>query len=209
LLEGLRYVRATPRLLTPLLMMALIGALAYEFQVVLPLLARRTFHGNADAYGYLTSTFGLGAVVGGIVVASRRSRGLHSVALAAGAFGVTLLAAAIAPSFALELLALACAGAASVSFTARGNTTLQLASDPQMRGRVMALWAVGFIGTTPIGGPIVGYVSQNAGPRWGLALGGLAALTATALAVIPYYRHRLPVPPEAGADQLPPGAGPS
>ena len=167
LLEGLRYVRRTPRLLTPLLMMALIGALAYEFQVVLPLLAKRTFHGNADAYGYLTSAFGLGAVAGGIVVASRRSRGLRSVTAAAGAFGVTMLASAAAPTFTLELLALACTGAASVAFLAGGNTTLQLTAAEQMRGRVMALWAVAFIGTTPIGGPIVGYVAQHAGPRWG------------------------------------------
>ena len=110
LLDGLRYVRRTPRLLTPLLMMALIGALAYEFQVVLPLLAKRTFHGNADTYGYLTSAFGLGAVVGGIVVASRRSRGLHSVAIAAFAFGITMLAAASAPTLPLELVALAVYG---------------------------------------------------------------------------------------------------
>ncbi len=209
LLEGLAYVRRTPRLLTPLLMMALIGALAYEFQVVLPLLAKRTFHGNADAYGYLTSCFGLGAVVGGVVVASRPSRGLRSVVTASGAFGVTLLGASVAPSFALELCALACAGAASVAFMARGNTTLQLASDPQMRGRVMALWAVALVGTTPLGGPIVGFVSQHAGPRLGLALGGFAALSATGLAFVPYYRRmhvRLPSP---RGDHLPPGTGPT
>ena len=209
LLEGLRYVRRTPRLLTPLLMMALIGALAYEFQVVLPLLAKRTFHGNADAYGYLTSAFGLGAVAGGIVVASRRSRGLRSVTAAAGAFGVTMLASAAAPTFTLELVALACTGAASVAFLARGNTTLQLTAAEQMRGRVMALWAVAFIGTTPIGGPIVGYVAQHAGPRWGLALGGLAAIAATALALYRYYRPASLHRSANGRDDLPPGARPT
>lgn len=208
LVEGLRYVRRTPRLLIPLLMMALIGALSYEFQVVLPLLATRTFHGNAGAYGYLTACFGLGAVAGGVVVASRRPRGLHAVAVAAAAFGIAMLAAAVAPTFPLELLALACTGAASVTFMSRGNTTLQLTADPRMRGRVMALWAVAFIGTTPIGGPIVGYVAQNAGPRWGLALGGFAALTATALAAYPYYRRADMHPLAPGSDQLPPGAGP-
>jgi MFS family permease len=208
LLEGLRYVRRTPRLLIPLLMMALIGALSYEFQVVLPLLATRTFHGNAGAYGYLTACFGLGAVAGGIVVAARRPRGLHAVAVAAAAFGIAMLGAAAAPTFPLELLALACTGAASVTFMSRGNTTLQLTADPRMRGRVMALWAVAFIGTTPIGGPIVGYIAQNAGPRWGLALGGFAALTATALAAYPYYRRAIIHPAAAGSDQLPPGAGP-
>ena len=210
LLEGLRYVRRTPRLLTPLLMMALIGALSYEFQVVLPLLARRTFHGNADAYGYLTAAFGAGAVLGGIAVASRRPRGLRAVVISAGAFGIAMLLAAAAPTLALELGALALVGAASVTFMSRGNTTLQLTAVPQMRGRVMALWAVAFIGTTPIGGPIVGYVAQQAGPRWGLALGGLAALTATAIALHPYYRDsKRRHPSSPGSDQLPPGAGPT
>lgn len=206
---GLRYVRHTPRLLTPLLMMGLIGALSYEFQVVLPLLAKRTFHGNADAYGYLTAAFGAGAVIGGIVVASRRPRGLRVLAAAAGAFGTTMLLAAAAPTLPLELVALACVGAASVTFMSRGNTTLQLTATPRMRGRVMALWAVAFSGTTPIGGPIVGWVAQEAGPRWGLALGGLAALVATTLVFHPHYRgggRRHPAAP--GSDQLPSGAGP-
>ena len=99
IVEGFRYVRRTPRLLIPLLMMALIGALSYEFQVVLPVLAEHTFHGNADAYGFFTAAFGVGAVIGGIVVASRRAKGLRAVTLAAAAFGMTMLAASIAPSF--------------------------------------------------------------------------------------------------------------
>jgi MFS family permease len=209
LVEGLRYVRRTPRLLTPLLMMALIGALSYEFQVVLPLLAKRTFHGNAGSYGDLMAAFGVGAAAGGLVVASRRPRGLHAVAVAAAAFGLTMLAAAAAPTFALELLALGCVGAASVTFMSRGNTTLQLTAADQMRGRVMALWAVALIGTTPIGGPIIGYIAQHAGPRWALALGGLAALLATSLAAYPYYRRKILHPLAPGSDQLPPGAGPT
>jgi MFS family permease len=91
----------------------------------------------------------------------------------------------------------------------RGNTTLQLTAAEQMRRRVMALWAVAFIGTTPIGGPIVGYVAQHAGPRWGLALGGLAALVATGLSAYAYYRRTILHPPAPGSDQLPPGAGPT
>ncbi|HEY5179769.1 MAG TPA: MFS transporter [Dermatophilaceae bacterium] len=188
LLEGLRYVRRTPRLLTPLLMMALIGALSYEFQVVLPVLAKNTFHGNADAYGFFTAAFGVGAVIGGLAVASRRPKGMRSVAVAAGAFGLTMMVAAVAPTLATEVLALATVGAGSVAFMSRGNTMLQLTADETMRGRVMALWAVAFLGTTSIGGPIVGYVAQHASPRWGLALGGRAALTATALAAAPHLR---------------------
>jgi MFS family permease len=190
-------------------MMALVGALAYEFQVVLPVVAQRTFSGNADAYGFLTAAFGVGAVAGGLAVAGRRSRGVRGVAIAAAAFGVTMLGAAAAPSFPLELLALVGVGAASVAFMSRGNATLQLAADPSMRGRVMALWAVAFLGTTPVGGPIVGYVAQHAGPRWGLALGGLSALAAVALAA---FLRQHPAAAEAehppGGIDLPAGTGP-
>ncbi|HZY01585.1 MAG TPA: MFS transporter [Dermatophilaceae bacterium] len=189
LLEGFRYVRRTPRLFTPLLMMALIGALSYEFQVVLPVLAKGTFNGDADAYGFFTAAMGIGAVIGGLAVASRRPKGMRSLAVAAGVFGLTMLAAAAAPTLATEVLALAMVGAGSVGFMSRGNTMLQMTADETMRGRVMALWAVAFLGTTPIGGPIVGYVAQHAGPRWGLALGGLAALVATALAAFPHLRQ--------------------
>lgn len=211
LMQGLRYVRRTPRLLTPLLMMALIGAFSYEFQIVLPVLAQRSFHANADAYGFLTAAFGAGAVLGGLAVASRRPRGMRSVVTAAGAFGITMLTAAAAPTLELELPALALVGAASVAFMSRGNTMLQLSADESMRGRVMALWAVALLGTTPIGGPIVGYVAQHASPRWALALGGIAALTATALAAFPHNRHNNahhPAAPDA-SQQLPPDARPT
>jgi MFS family permease len=210
LMDGLTYVRHTPRLLVPLLMMALIGALSYEFQVVLPVLAQRTFHGNADAYGYLTATFGAGAMIGGLVVAGRRAQGLRGVVVAAGAFGLSMLAAAAAPDLVLELAALLLVGAASVAFMSRGNSTLQLTADDSMRGRVMALWTVAFIGTTPIGGPAIGYIAQHAGPRWGLAVGGIAALLATTLAAFPHVRRALPHhTPAPGTDALPAGAGPS
>ncbi len=181
LMEGLRYVRRTPRLLIPLLMMALIGALSYEFQVVLPVLAKHTFGGNADAYGFLTAAFGAGAVAGGLVVATRRPAGIRGVVIAAALFGSAILAAAAAPTLAAEVVLLALVGAASVAFMSRGNTLLQMTAEPGMRGRVMALWAVAFLGTTPLGGPIVGYIAQHAGPRWGLAVGGLAALVAAVL----------------------------
>jgi MFS family permease len=180
--EGLRYVRATPALLAPLLMMAIIGTLAYEFQVILPLMARFTFHGDAGTYGLMTSFMGGGAVVGGLYAASRRPRAATQLSLLAMVFGGVLLAASAAPTLALELAALVVVGAVSISFIALGNTSLQLASRPEMRGRVMALWSVAFLGSTPVGGPIVGWVGQHAGPRYGLALGGMAALVAGALA---------------------------
>src|SRR5581483_8613075 len=99
-------------------------------------------------------------------------------------------AAALAPDLWLELLALALVGAASVTFMSKGNSTLQLAASPQMRGRVMALWSVAFMGSTPIGGPLAGYVAEHAGPRWGLGMGALACLAAAALGASVVRRSR-------------------
>ena len=180
--EGLRYVASTPALAIPLAMMAVIGALAYEFQVVLPIVARETFGGGAEVYGFLTAAMGVGAVVGGLVVAGSGRTGTRAVIIASFAFGVAILLAAAAPTLPIEIVAMTIVGAASVSFLAVGNSTLQLAARPDMRGRVMSLWAVAFLGTTPIGGPIAGFVSESAGGRAGLLLGGLACILAAAVA---------------------------
>ncbi len=179
--DGLRYVRRTRGLLVPLLMMALIGTLAYEFQVVLPLLAHTTLHGGAETYGFMTASMAIGAVGGGLYVATRDRTGLLPLTVAASGFGIAIIAAALAPSLVVELAVLPIVGFASTTFLATGNSTLQLTSEPRMRGRVMALWSVTFLGSTPIGGPILGAVSEYIGPRFGLALGGGACLLAAAL----------------------------
>jgi MFS family permease len=176
--EGFAYVRRTPSLVVPLGMMAVIGMLAYEFQVVLPVVARSTYHGGAQAYGFLTASMGLGAVVGGLLVASRSFTGTRALVRSAAIFGGVILLAAAAPNLALACAAMALVGAGSVGFLAIGNATLQLSASPMMRGRVMALWAVAFLGSTPIGGPIAGYVSQHFGGRAGLLLGGVSCLVA-------------------------------
>lgn len=180
--DGLRYVLRTPALRTPLLMMAAIGMLAYEFQVVLPVVASQTFHAGAGAYGAMTAAMGLGAVAGGLAVARRSEATPAGLVMAALAFGAVILAAAAAPTLTIELVALVAVGAGSVAFLALANTTLQLASEPAMRGRVMALWAMAFLGTTPIGGPLTGWIAQEAGGRWALALGGATAIVAGLLA---------------------------
>ena len=178
--EGFRYVNSTPGLRTPLIMMALIGTLAYEFQVSLLLTAKYTFHGDGGTYGLMTSAMGVGAVVGGLVTASRNRHGLGTLTSTSAAFGALILAVAVAPNLALALVALVCMGAVNIAFIARANATLQLAADPAMRGRVMALWTVAFMGSTPIGGPIIGWIGEHVGPRWALGTGGIACLTAAA-----------------------------
>ncbi|MGH7643922.1 MAG: MFS transporter [Candidatus Dormibacteria bacterium] len=187
---GLRYVAGVPELALPLLMMTVVGTLAYEFQVVLPVVASHTFHGGPKAYGFMTASMGVGAIAGGLVTAARGRTGLRPVSIAAGMFAVVLLMAAAAPSLALEYLALAAVGWASISFIARGNTTLQLAAEPRMRGRVMALWAIAFQGTTPIGGPVIGWVSSTAGPRAGLTTGGVSCALAAGLGFLAIHRLR-------------------
>jgi MFS family permease len=176
--EGFRYVGSTPVLRDALIMMALIGCLTYEFQTTLPLMAGGPFHGDARTYGFLTAFMGAGAVVGGLVAAGRPGRGSRRLVATAAVFGLTVLGAALAPSLFVEEAVLLLVGAGSVTFLALGNATLQLSSEPSMRGRVMSLWSVAFLGSTPLGGPLVGLVGGRLGARYGLGLGGVAALVA-------------------------------
>ncbi|MCW3030150.1 MAG: transporter, partial [Solirubrobacterales bacterium] len=108
--EGLRYVARTPQLRAPLLMMALVGTVAYEFQVSLPVMAQQGLHAGAAGYGFMTAAMGVGAVCGGLLVAARGQIGMRTLIVGASCFGVTLLFAALAPSLAIELVALALAG---------------------------------------------------------------------------------------------------
>ena len=177
---GLSYVWSRPELRLPLLLMAVVGTLALNFSVVLPLLASQTFHGDAGTFGLLFSTLGVGSLLGALFAAGRREPSRRLLLLAMLGFGVLMLAAAAAPSFWVELVVLVPLGIAAIAFQATGNSTLQVNSDPALRGRVMALYGMVFMGTTPIGAPIVGFISERFGPRAGLALGGVAILLALA-----------------------------
>ncbi len=200
--EGLAYIRRTPELRIPLLMMALVGCLAYEFQVTLPVMARQGLHVGAAGYGFMTAAMGVGAVLGGLLVAAKGRTGLPTLVVAASAFGVVLLLAALARTLAAELVALALVGGASISFMSTGNSTLQLTASPSMRGRVMSLWFVAFQGSTPIGGPLVGWVMTQAGPRAGLYVAGLTCFVAALMGLTAMRRitRRAPgaQPPLAG-----------
>ena len=186
--EGLSYVRRTPELGVPLAMMALVGCLAYEFQVTLPVMARQGLHAGATGYGFMTAAMGVGAVIGGLFVAAKGKTGLPTLVLAATAFGIVLALAALAPNLPVELVALALAGGASISFMSTTNSTLQLNALPSMRGRVMSLWFVAFQGSTPIGGPIVGWVMAAAGARAGLGLGAVTCLLVALLGLLALRR---------------------
>lgn len=173
---GLAYVRTEPELLVPLLMVAIVGGLAWEFQISLPLVARSVFHGGAGTYGAMTAVMGAGAVVGGLISASRRRIRRRGLAVAAIGWGVAITAAALAPDLPLEFAALVFVGYGSVSFNSLAKTALQLSAVPAMRGRVMALWAVAWQGSTPIGGPLVGWIGEELGARWSLIIGGVPTI---------------------------------
>src|SRR5439155_20282729 len=173
---GLRYVWSRPALRTPLLMMAVVGTLAYNFSVVLPLLAATTFGAGARAYGGMFSVMGAGAVLGGLVFAARAKPTRRLMAAAAVGFGVGIGLAAAAPNLGLATLAMLPIGAASTAFIATSNSLLQLNASSEMRGRVMSLFAMVFLGSTPIGGPLVGWIAERFGPRDALGLAAVATL---------------------------------
>jgi MFS family permease len=205
--EGFRYIRSKRDLAVPLLMMAAVGCLTYEFQVTLPVLASKGLHSGSTGFGFLTAAMGVGAVAGGLLVAARGRTGLKPLVLYSTAFGVTMGFAAFAPSLGVALPLMALVGACSIAFMSTGNSTLQLGADPTMRGRVMALWFVAFQGSTPIGGPAIGALMAVAGPRAGLAAGAITCLVVAALGRLAIDRRgsqELPV----DASGLPRGARP-
>ena len=189
-LAAIRYVRSEPALLIPLAMMAVVGTLAFNFQVLLPLLGRFTWGDGAGAYTALAVAMAVGSVGGALFTGARGRVGERHLIAAAAAFGAAALLTSTAPSLPIALALLPALGAASVTLAAGINSTLQLRADPEMRGRVMALYSVVFLGSTPIGGPLVGLLAEMAGPRAGLVLGGVAALATAAGASVAFARRR-------------------
>jgi MFS family permease len=187
--EGIAYAARTTDIAVPLAMMGLVGMLAYEFQVSLPVLAKNTFHGGSEAYGFMTAAMGAGAVVGGLATAARGRSGTRPMVLAATGFGLGILCTALAPWLWLSYVALLFVGWASVSFISIGNSTIQLASAPNMRGRVLSLWQLAFQGTTPVGGPLIGWVIEESDARTGMLVGAVSCLVASAGGAV-LSRHR-------------------
>jgi len=189
--EGFRYAWGNRDLRVPLLLMAVVGTLAYNFSVLLPLMASDVFHGGAATYGELFSLMGVGAVAGGLVVAANGRADDRLLIGSAVSFGVLILAVAWTPTLPLELGVIVPMGAASILFLATANSVLQLRSRPDMRGRVMALWAMLFLGSTPIGGPTVGWIAERFGPRVSMSVGGAATLVAGLVASWALRRRRI------------------
>lgn len=200
--EAWRYVRTEPALRVPLVMMAVIGLLAYEFEVILPLVARFTFGGDADTFGIMFAFMGLGAVAGGFYTATRGEQPARALIRITYVMGMAIGLAALAPFLWVEYVILVAVGATTTAFLTLGNSVLQLHAVPEMRGRVVALRAVAILGARPVGAPVVGWIGEHLGPRYGLAVGALAALLVAGWAhrqVVSYDRRKAQERAEASA----------
>jgi MFS family permease len=174
---GLKYVFETPQLRNVIVAVAVVGTFAFNFTVTLPLLARVTFHQRSAAqYGILMGCMGIGAVLGGLLVAHRSRPTPKLLALLAVAFGASMTMVAFAPTLLWAQIALVPTGACSIAFVSSANSMLQLNSGQQMRGRVMSLYSTAFLGTTPFGAPLVGILIAATNPRIGVFLGALLTL---------------------------------
>lgn len=190
--EGLRYVLHTPPLLVPLILVGVSGAFAWEYQVTLPLFTSRVFGGDATTYGAALACVAVGSIAGGFAIAHRQNVSGRSVAVTAIGWGGVLVLASLAPTLAIAFVLLVFVGVGTVAFNSLSKTVLQSACAEQMRGRVMALWSIGWQGSTVIGAPLIGLVGQELGGRYALGLGGVTTLLAGAvvLAARPGYTRR-------------------
>ncbi len=198
--EGFRYVRRTPDLWIPLVMLAVIGTFTFNFSVVLPLMIERSLGGTDATYTAVYSVLSVGSLLGALAAAQRRHVQIRTMAVAAAVFGAAMLLFATTPGIGVAFPLALLVGFSSVWFMTASTAMMQLRSDRVMRGRVLALQAIVLIGSTPVGGPLLGYVSDLYGARAGLVLGGLAALGAAAWGTMAARRvHRVTVTSDAAA----------
>jgi MFS family permease len=176
---GLRYVRTRPELLLIIVLVGVIGTLGFNFQITTALLAKRTFHRGAESYGLLSAGFAFGALLGALWSARRGAPRQRLVYIAGVVFGLFEITAGLMPTFWTFFLMLIPCGVATLTLSTSSNTSIQLGTSPQMRGRVMSLYLLVFMGGTPIGAPLIGWLATAAGPRWSLIVGGIASTIAS------------------------------
>ncbi len=189
--EGLRYVMSVPDLWVPLAMMTVIGTLAFNFQTVLPLFVARDLHGSTVTFTWLLSVVSLGSLFGALRTARRSSISVRTVSLAAVGFGVAMTALALSPNLPVAFIVGVGLGVTSIGFMTSSTAIVQTQSEPSMRGRVLALQAMVFLGSTPIGGPIVGYIGQHFGGRYSLGVGAVGCLAAGAFGLLQHQAKRI------------------
>jgi MFS family permease len=178
--EGLRYIRANRELFVPLAMMAIVGTFAFNFSVTIPLLVEGPLHAGTSTFTWLFSVLSLGSLIGALLTARRTTVTATQLVVSAAAFGLAMFLLAAAPSLGLAFPAGILLGLASIAFMTSSTAIVQVLAGPEYRGRVLAIQSMVFLGSTPIGGPIVGWISDTAGPRVGIVVGGISCLVAAA-----------------------------
>jgi len=201
--EGIRYIRTVPDLWVPLVMMALVGTLAFNFQTVIPLFVTKTLNGNDATFTLLFSVVSVGSLAGALATARRKSISVHHVIVASAAFGVAMLVFGAMPTLVWTFPAAVVVGFTSIAFMTASTAIVQVRSRPAMRGRVLAIQSMVFLGSTPIGGPLLGAICDRYGPRAGIFLGGLSALAAAALGHVVFKRVWRPVDDDAEVELTP------
>ncbi len=174
--DAVSFARGDASLRLPLLMIAIVSAFSYQFEVIVPLMARYTFKGDADIFGLMFAMMGIGAVGGGLYVASRPTRSPTRLANMTLALGISMAVASVAPNLGIELVALIAIGFASAGFLGEGNSRIQISSPPDMLGRMMAIHALALLGVRPLFAPAMGWIGEHLGPRVGMGIGAAAAL---------------------------------
>ena len=188
--DGLRYVRHKPDLVIALAMLFLVGTYGLNFPIFISTMSVTTFHGGPHLYGALSSAMAVGSVLGALLAAGREQPRLTILAASAFGFGVMCTLAAVMPNVWLFGLALVGLGTMAQTFTTSTNSLVQLRTEPSMRGRVMAIYMAIFLGCTPLGAPLVGWVADGFSPRWALGVGAASGFVATIVAFA-YHRYRI------------------
>jgi len=188
--EALSYVRARTTLWMPLVLVFFVATFGMNFQVTTALMSRTVFHTGASAFGFASAVFAAGAL-GGALLAARRSRPtLRLLLVTSFVFGILEILTGVAPDYLTFLLALVPTGLALVTFTTAANSSTQLNTAPDMRGRVMGLYMLVFLGGTPLGSPLTGWLAEAFGARLSVVAGGLISIGATVVMTFLLARSR-------------------
>ncbi len=182
IIAALRYIVARPPLLLTLVIVFFVGTFGLNFQLTMALFAQDVFDRDAAAFGLLSSALAVGTLAGALLAARRGRPSMRLVVAAAVAFGVMEIICGFMPTYGAFLVMLVPTGFTVMTFMTAANATMQLSTAPALRGRVMAIYMMVFMGGTPAGAPIIGWLAEVAGPRWSLIGGGFVSLAATLVA---------------------------
>jgi MFS family permease len=176
--SALRYVRDRPHVGWTIALVGVFGTFGLNFPVVLTAMASETFHAGAGMYGTFNIVIAVGSIAGALIAGGRSHSRLRLILLLGAAFGAAQTLAAFAPTLTTFTVVLVVMGVTNLAFQAIANSSVQLWVDPEYRGRVMGLYVLVFMGGTPIGGPIIGWITENVGVRAGMAVCGIVPLVA-------------------------------